>query len=196
MSQENRASRLVAYKDEVELIFRNELPAGPDGVLHVATHVGRFGEDEVRRYLVKSPAVVLAPLNFDDIARAGGTSVFTIHYGAFVIVTHKNGVSRDDIAFAIIERIGLFLPTMWTECGQAPTEVDAGNLYTGKIDKLGLALWAIRWKQAIQIPQLDQCDIDRLDDFLRLNATYNLDDPDDPDDFDAEQQIELPGFSA
>ncbi len=197
-SAESRASTLVYFKDSVERAFRDFLPTGPDGVLHVATHVGEFGANEVKRYLTKAPAVILAPLGFPDIERAGGAVRFNVNYAAFVVVKHgKAGVDRNDAALAIVERIGLEVPFLagGEACAQAPTNVEAGNLYTGVVDKMGMSLWAVRWRQVVQVPKLDDCAYDALPDFLRLVAEYNLDETDDPDDFDAEQQVDLPGPS-
>jgi hypothetical protein len=164
--------------------------------MHVSTHVGEFGQNEIKRYLTKAPAVILAPLGIPDITRSGGGVIFTFNYAAFVVVRHgKGGTDRGDSALAILERIGLELPYMSfrESCAQAPKDIDSGNLYTGVVDKMGMSLWAVRWKQSVQVPKLAQCEYDALDDFLRLNATYNLDETDDPDDFDAEQQVDLPG---
>ena len=129
MSQEAKASILVAFKDAVENYFREFLPAGPDGVCHVSTHVGEFGEAEVKRYLTKAPAIVLAPLNIPDIGRLGGAVGFKVQYAAFVVVRHgRGGVDRNDAALAILEEIGKRFPYMRIDCAQAPTDIDAGNL--------------------------------------------------------------------
>lgn len=189
-------STLVKYRKAVEAKVREVLPGGPDGVRTVVTHVGEFGPDEVERYAASAPAVILAPLGFADISRAGGMVLAALNYAAFVLTKSMANDSRGDIAMAVMEELFKILPyEKWSveACAQAPRDIEAGNLYTGKVDEMGVSLWAVRWRQTVQIQATDVSD---LADFLRLDATYNLDPgADDPDDFNAPQTITLPGPS-
>ncbi len=188
-------STLVTYRKAVEDRVRELLPAGPDGVRTVTTHIGEFGPREVEEYAASSPAVILAPLGFPKVEQMGRVPNTTISYGAFILTKSMANDGRGDIALAIMEVLMEALPfeTWGTEtCASVPTDIDAGNLYTGKVDDMGVALWVIRWDQKLQL--IPGTAGGNLADFLRLDATYNLDPGnDDPDDFDAPQTIELEG---
>jgi hypothetical protein len=188
-------STLVKYRKAVEAGVRAALPDGPDGVQLVTTHIGEFGPDEVQRYAASAPAVILAPLGMPDIKRAGGMSIITVNYGAFILTKSMTKDDRGDIALAIIEELAKLLPyETWDPgaCAQAPKDIDAGNLYTGTVDEMGVSLWVVRWRQAVQIQKTDTSN---LADFLRLAVTdYNLDPGEaDPNDPAHPQTIELPG---
>ena len=187
-------STLVTYRKAVEARVTEVMPIGPDGIRTITTHVGEFGPREVEEYAASAPAIILAPLGFPEVGRAGGMVRATLNYGAFILTKSMANDSRGDIALAVIEELLKILPyENWSveACAQVPRDIEAGNLYTGKVDDMGVSLWAVRWRQTVQ---LQATDVSGLADFLRLDATYNLDPgADDPDDFDAPQTIELEG---
>jgi hypothetical protein len=185
-------SRLIAYAQAVESVFRTHYPNGVDGV-QISTHIGEFGEEEIRRYSKKLPAVVLAPLGIPKAQRAGGNSIAEVNWGAFIFARDRPELSRGLAAMALAEVALTFLPFEAFGCAQAPQDVEAGNLYNGDFDKMGLAVWAVRWRQRLELAAKDDCSYATLDDFLRLHAEYQLDPVDDPDDFAAPQTIEVEG---
>ena len=185
-------SRLIDYAQAVESVFRSKYPSGAEGV-HISTHIGEFGEEEIRRYSKKLPAVVLAPLGIPSAQRAGGNSIAHVNWGAFIFTRDRPELPRGPAAMALAEVALSFLPFEAFGCAQAPQDIEAGNLYNGDFDKMGLAVWAIRWKQRLELAAKDDCSYASMDDFLRLHAEYQLDAVDDPDDFDGEQMIEVEG---
>lgn len=186
------ASRLIAYKEAVESTFRTKLPTE----VNLFTHHGEFGEKEIKAYLVKAPCVILAPLGLPSMTVFGSNVVATMQYGAFVLTRSKPELPRGDAAMAISEVIAMFLPYEGFGLARRPSDVEAANLYSGTIDQMGMALWAVRWRQAIELAAKDDCTYDDLAAFLRLDATYQLDEEDDPDDWDAHQTVELEGPDA
>lgn len=183
------SSKLVDYAQAVESVFHQSLPQD----ITISTHMGEFGEEEIRRFMVKTPAVVLAPLAVDKVTRAGGNALVSAHWAAFIMTRDKPELSRGFAALAITEAVLGFIPFTTFGCARAPEDVESANLYSGKVDRMGLTLWAVRWRSMIQLAAKDECSYASLDDFLRLNTTYNLDPVDDPADFDAEQMTELEG---
>lgn len=188
------SSRILAYKDAVEAAFREALPES----VHLFTHHGEFGEKELKAYLVKAPAVILAPIGIPSATVAGPNVMSTINYAAFVLTRSKPELPRGDAAMAITEAILGFLPyATFGQSARRPSDVEAANLYSGQIDSQGMALWAIRWRQVLELAAKDDCTYAELDDFLRLHATYNIEPgEDDPDNWDAPQTIEVPGPDA
>lgn len=187
-------STLIEYQDAVEARVREILPGGSNGVRTVSTHIGEFGEREVREYAPASPAVILAPMGFTDVVPTGGSVRAVFSYSAYVLAKTMGHGDRGQIVMAII---GALIPALPRErfhaCAKAPQGITAGNLYTGPVDDMGIALWAIQWEQVLALGGVDPS---TLADFITLHSTYNLDPgADDPDDFSAPQTITLPGPS-
>lgn len=187
------ASRIIAYKEAVEAKFREMLPTS----VHLFTHHGEFGEKELKAYLVKAPAVILAPVGMPTASVAGPNVMATIGYAAFVLTRSKPELDRGDAALMITETILSFLPYEPFGLARKPVDVEAANLYSGQIDSQGMALWAVRWRQVLELAAKDDCRYAELDDFLRLHATYEITEGvQDPDRWDAPQSVELPGPDA
>lgn len=187
-------SRLIALKDAIEARFREDLPTS----VHLFTHHGEFGERELKEYLVKAPAVILAPVGVPSASVAGPNVLATVGYAAFVLTRSKPELPRGDAAMAITETILGFLPyATFGQNTRRPADVEAANLYSGKIDSHGMSLWAVRWRQVLELAAKDDCTYQDLDDFLRLHATYEITEGvQDPDRWDAPQTIEVPGPDA
>lgn len=182
-------SRLIQYKEAVEARFRALLPTS----VHLFTHHGEFGESELKSYLVKAPCVILAPVGMPKASVAGPNVMAEIGYAAFVLTRSRPEMDRGEAALMITETILGFLPYEPFGLARKPSDVEAANLYSGKIDNAGMALWAVRWRQVIELAAKDDCRYQELDDFLRLHATYQVEHPDDPNNWDAPQTVELPG---
>jgi hypothetical protein len=182
-------SKLIDFAQAVESTFRQQMPSD----VEVSTHIGEFDEDAIRRYMKKTPAVVLAPLGVPAAIRGGGNSMVTVNWAAFVLTRDRPELSRGFAAMAISEVALSFLPFQSFGCAKVADDIEAANLYNGTFDKMGLAVWAVRWKSVLMLPTKDECLYDSMDDFLRLHAEYQLDPVDDPDDFAAPQTIELEG---
>lgn len=188
-------SRIVAYREAVESTFRSRLP----NEIHLVTHQGEFGEREIKAYLVRAPCVILAPVGIPGASPMGPNVMATMNYAAFVLTRSRPEMDRSEAALRITEAILSFLPYEAFGLARKPTDVEAANLYSGAIDNMGMALWAIRWRQMLELPAKDDCTYDDLANFLRLHATYNPDDGEgdnDPNNWDAPQTIELPGPDA
>lgn len=186
------ASRLIAYNEAVKTVFREKLPTE----VALVKHHGEFGEKEIKAYLVKAPCVILAPLGLPDMKPMGPNVFATVQYAAFILTRSKPELERGDAAMAIAEVIATFLPYEGFGLARKPADVEAANLYSGTIDQMGMSLWAVRWRQVVELAAKDDCTYSDLADFLRLDATYQLDAVDDPDDWDAAQTVELPGPDA
>ncbi|MEC7376838.1 MAG: hypothetical protein VX421_04450, partial [Pseudomonadota bacterium] len=74
--------------------------------------------------------------------------------------------------------------TWQLENTQKPARVAAENLYSGQLDRHGIALWAVSWQQGIS---LSTTDIAELADFTLYTATHEV-----GDGPVAEDRVELP----
>lgn len=155
-----------------------------------AAHGGRFTPGDIKRYAMKSPAVLVACLGIVSFTDDGGGSLDALaQWGAFVVTTDRAKLPRDVGALAIVEALAPVIATNnWSgEASDLPEGIKGDNLYSGSIDGAGVALWAITWRQKCVLGGLD---LSTLDDFLLFHADYDLAPPDG--NIEAADDIDLP----
>lgn len=138
----------------------------------VAGHGGRFSADELQRYGTVAPAVLVAILGLADLQQQGSTVDASVACAALVVTADRPGLSRDLGALGIITTLAPVLPGQDFDLDvSGATNVRADNLYSAQVDKLGVALWAISWRQpGVTLTALDAA---ALSDFLTLAVTYS-----------------------
>ena len=81
----------------------------------------------------------------------GSRLIGTIEFVAFVFCAEQFAYAKDQRAEVIACRLAkaLMLKGGWVGTGASsvPEAVRADNLYTTAIDKLGLAIWSVTWRQ-------------------------------------------------
>lgn len=135
---------------------------------------GKFGKDDVKRYAMKSPAVLVSCLGLVEAKADGCGSVDAVFaWGSFIITTDKQGLLRDVGALAILTAITGRIPdNKWglADVGY-PEQVRGENLYSGEIDKVGVALWGVTWRQSMTLGGLDET---TLDIFAQFHADWDI----------------------
>ncbi|MGE4334531.1 MAG: hypothetical protein AB7E55_00965 [Pigmentiphaga sp.] len=116
-------------------------------------HEGRFDLNEMKRLTVNSPAVLVSCLGF---TRLGGarTGTVEIELAMAAFVACAGGKSRDRakasaaLSQAVVTRVH---DQLWgfSQGVRPPANIRGENLYSQEIDKAGVALWAITWRQSI-----------------------------------------------
>ncbi|WP_279477028.1 hypothetical protein [Aeromonas veronii] len=143
-----------------------------DRVQTVERHIGRFNEpEEITRWMGnRDGGVRIAAMRVVSMRREGNL-IGTIEFSAFVFCADQFGYARDQRAEVIAGRLAtaLMLTGRWRGTGayKAPESVRMDNLYTAGIDKHGLAIWSVTWRQ--DWPLDNPIDPATLDDFLRMN---------------------------
>jgi hypothetical protein len=142
------------------------------------TFGGRLAQGDIKRFAMKSPAVLVACLGIPSIQDDGGGEIDAVcTWGAFVVTTDRPQLPRDTGALAIVAALATLIPNNYWD-GKAtgiPEKIKGDNLYNGSIDGAGVALWVVTWQQKTTLGGLDMGD---LDDFLLLHADYDLAPPD------------------
>ncbi len=123
----------------------------------VAAHPGRFDLGELKRIAMRAPAVRMAILGGPRIAEQSDERLrVDLACALFVITRDAPGLSRDEAALNITEAlIRLISLNQWQITPDAgfglmlPREVQTENLYSGEVDKRGVALWGIHWRQEL-----------------------------------------------
>ena len=135
-----------------------------DRVQTVERHIGRFNEaDDIKRWMSgKEGGIRICAQRVVAMQNQGSRLIGTVEFVAFVeVITCR-------LAKALMLKGG------WVDTGasSAPESVRADNLYTTAIDKLGLAIWSVTWRQ--DWPLDEPIDEATLDDFLRFNFKAEL----------------------
>ncbi|AMK09648.1 phage protein Gp37 [Pseudodesulfovibrio indicus] len=169
--------------------LKTALPAS----VSVESHGGRFDQAELRRIMAKAPAVFVATLGFSDLKYDHGDFQATISWGAFVVTRDAPKVSRDQGASVLVNALAMTIPeNTWSldnECVNTPQAVRGDNLFSATVDKLGVAMWAITWRQTMLLGKaLSDEDLAALDLFETLYTQFPVAD----DAPLAEDKVQLP----
>lgn len=114
--------------------------------------VGRIDLAEINRRGIASPAVLVSWYGGKlERTSAGPQHFHRIDMSAFVITKDGLGLDRHEAAATIIQALLQHLPDhCWNEPGLGQvSDVAAHSLITTEIQKGGVALWAVTWRQEV-----------------------------------------------
>lgn len=156
------------------------------GHVTVEAHGGRFDRLELARYSKRAPAVLIAAMSMPRVEERPRSRP-QVQFAAFVVCRDAPSAPRDAQALTLAEALVRLVPrNQWgREDAESPANISAENLYSGEIDKLGIAMWAVSWRQTIALKPLR--DISELGDFAIYSATHEI-----GDGPDTESHLELP----
>lgn len=128
-------------------------------VATVQEYGGEFDAAEVEQVSFSAPAVFIAVLGWRGMpasTRLTGKHVRQYRLGAFIATKHAKRELRMRVAMTIAERMTIGLRT-WAPHVSTPIEIagledepTAENLFSRGIDKRGMALWLVDWRQCIR----------------------------------------------
>lgn len=163
---------ILQMRDQIAGAIKEAVPA-----LRASTpHGGRFNLQELRRYAVSAPCILVACLGAPKITEEGSQLVAKLRWAAFVLARDTKGQSRGAEALLLVEALlGVIRGNRWElEHAHRPESLRAENLYSGKLDTHGVALWAITWEQSLDLEVLD---LSQLSDFDTLSYAVSEEDP-------------------
>jgi len=120
-----------------------------------ASHPGRFDVEEVKRLLQKTPSLHTALMRVKNVSGDDGDEQ-TAELVTWVL--HR-ATNKDRLADDILRILAALVPALreinapWSIGGAL--DVEATNLYSGSLDKINVALWAVSWTWKLQAPVLD-----------------------------------------
>lgn len=142
-----------------------------DGV-YVSEHGGAFSSADIERYAKKSPAVIIACLGVPSFEMQANTMTAAPIFAAFCLAAENSKERRDIAALLLAESVAVEIPrNRWNgSASGTPKTPTASNLYSTPLDKKGIALWAVRWTQQVD---LQRNVIATIDDFKTMHGTYD-----------------------
>ncbi len=140
------------YLSEIVKFFKTRMP----NVATIETHGGRFDLAEIKRLSRKLPAVFISILQVNDMTEVE-TGEFDVELtiGVFIITSDQPKLPRQIAAISLIEELVLIIAdNQWgmDRVGVHPANLpNAKNLFSKEVDKTGIAIWAISFKQKLRI---------------------------------------------
>ncbi|MDH4122376.1 MAG: hypothetical protein OEV94_11805 [Deltaproteobacteria bacterium] len=171
--------RLIQIRDQIVAALAPLVPGG-----NCQAHDGRFNLDNLKTLATKTPALLAACLGIPKIEmQSQGDYRLTAQWAVFVLgkdLPAAGGAAktgRGAAALALAQAV--LLTTAGNRWGaantQAPTDLKAENLFSAPADQAaGLALWAVSWRQTVEVQAMTAADIAALNDFLRFYADWDL----------------------
>lgn len=139
---------VLAVRASIVETLQANLPAG----VQVLAHGGRFDSaEEIKRYITKGPAVLVACIRIPLACPGTARVMMPAGWAIFVITKDVPGAPRDQGAIALAEAVLLQIDSnLWGRSDVAvPSDIEARNLYSAKVDNLGVALWAVTFTQVV-----------------------------------------------
>jgi phage gp37-like protein len=166
---------LVDLRDAIVATFRGCF--NPASVPTVEVFRGKWNAETVREYSRRMPAVVVYYLGSKSAERTGlGKVRVPMVIGCTVMARIGDGTADDaNAAMATVLFSKIPNNTWGVECDvQGAEDLQFENGYTTKVDGTGINIWSMAWVQTVDIPPLTEAALARLDDFIRVHATYDI----------------------
>lgn len=120
-----------------------------------------------------APCILVGCIDVPNETRQSGQTRAMLQFGAFVVTRGDAQHARDEQALGIAGGLLAFIPGRRfgiTDAGPAEG-VKGRNMYSGKVDNTGVALWAITWQQPLD---LDIFDAASLVPFESIYIDYDI----------------------
>lgn len=141
--------------------------------VNTSMHGGELTHEDLKRYGVNSPHLVVVLLRA-DIETEAGSIVARARWGVLGVTRNTSQARRDKAAIDLIDatiRTLIWSYPISTETGSRPYNVVAANEYSVPLDEDGLALWGIQFDQTVE---LEDVAFDDRDDLSTVHADYDL----------------------
>jgi hypothetical protein len=137
------------------VLLRSQLVTALAGALTcpVQTVGGAFDGAELRRHVTHAPVALVSLASIADFKRHGPAWRGRLTFVVYLVTRDTPTVSRDVLALDLVSAVmsfahdGVFsAPGAFSLLRPGDGEVSADNLYSGAVDSIAVALWAVRWR--------------------------------------------------
>jgi hypothetical protein len=112
--------------------------------MHVAAHPGTFNEEEIRRLVTRTPAILTSLMRITE--RDVNDESFC-DFVNWVLYRANNQDALYDGALKIVSALIPVIRNMSAEWSiDGGREIEAECLYSGSLDKINVTLWAVKWR--------------------------------------------------
>ncbi|SNS05626.1 hypothetical protein SAMN04488503_2480 [Humidesulfovibrio mexicanus] len=140
---------IVALRQAVVDDLKAKLPRLGGRAVVVAPHAGRFDAAELSRVATQAPAVLVAVLGLADLTESCAEVDGTCQIVAIVLCKDAPRLPRDLASLALAQALAGIVPgNCWGgAAARAPEAVRCDNLFSASLDKAGVAMWGVSWRQ-------------------------------------------------
>ncbi len=157
--------------NEIVQYLKPKLEGGEREIEKIQTverHIGRFDKaDDIKRWMSnRDGGVRIAALRVPKYETVGNRLIGDVNIVAYVFTTDQFGYEKDLRAEVVAGKLVRELvdrSAFPTAYGRVEN-VRSDNLYSGEIDKLGIAIWSVTWSQQWHLDE--EIDLSTLDDFI------------------------------
>jgi hypothetical protein len=116
--------------------------------IHVAAHPGTFNEEEIRRLVTRTPAILSSLMRISD------RDVNDESFCDFVNWVLYRANNQDVLYDGALKIVSALIPVIrnmdaaW--CIDGGREIGAECLYSGSLDKINITLWAVKWRWQVR----------------------------------------------
>ncbi|TKF30785.1 hypothetical protein FCV50_13340 [Vibrio kanaloae] len=134
----------------------------------VERHIGRFDKaDDIKRWMSnRDGGVRIGALRVPQYETVGNRLIGNVNLVAYLCTTDQFGYEKDlraEVVAGKLVRELMDRSALPTAYGRVEN-VRSDNLYSGEIDKLGIAIWSVTWSQQWYLDE--EIDLSTLDDFI------------------------------
>ena len=116
--------------------------------IHVAAHPGTFNEEEIRRLVTRTPAILTSLMRISD------RDVNDESFCDFVNWVLYRANNQDTLYDGALKIVSALIPVIrnldagWSIDGGRGIEAEC--LYSGSLDKINITLWAVKWRWQVR----------------------------------------------
>jgi hypothetical protein len=116
--------------------------------IHVAAHPGTFNEEEIRRLVTRTPAILTSLMRISD------RDVNDESFCDFVTWVLYRANNQDTLYDGALKIVSALIPVIrnldagW--CIDGGRGIEAECLYSGSLDKINITLWAVKWRWQVR----------------------------------------------
>ncbi|MDR1286764.1 MAG: hypothetical protein LBK08_04060 [Treponema sp.] len=116
--------------------------------IHIAAHPGTFNEEEIRRLVTRTPAILTSLMRVSD------RDVNDESFCDFVNWVLYRANNQDTLYDGALEIVSALIPVIrnmdagW--CIDGGRGIEAECLYSGSLDKINITLWAVKWRWQVR----------------------------------------------
>ncbi|ASX25872.1 phage protein Gp37 [Candidatus Williamhamiltonella defendens] len=120
----------------------------------VDAHPGRFNLEELKRIATQLPAIRVAFMGCPQLKQIETREKeAVVRMAAFIMTGDRRGLPKDEAALALVEALLVLIPYQsWGIKGVlGAANVKADNLFSGQVERQGVAMWAVTWEQSVRL---------------------------------------------
>jgi hypothetical protein len=116
--------------------------------IHIAAHPGTFNEEEIRRLVTRTPAILTSLMRISD------RDVNDESFCDFVNWVLYRANNQDTLYDGALKIVSAVIPVIrnldaeWSIDGGRGIEAEC--LYSGSLDKINITLWAVKWRWQVR----------------------------------------------